>query len=144
MLCHIYFQRSFVNHHFVQSPVEEETMFRKALFLVGLIAGVMLYAITVEDQSWTGKISDSMCGAKHMAAAEHQDSKMTEADCVTGCVKKGAKYVFVADGKIYNIDNQDFAALAEHAGQNVKLTGAMSGDTIKVSKIEMPAGENQK
>jgi hypothetical protein len=56
---------------------------------------------------------------------------------VIACVKDGGKYVFVADGKIYNIENQDFAGLEEHAAHNIKLTGEMTGDTIKVTKIEM-------
>ncbi len=116
-------------------------MFRKMLLLSGLIVGVVLYASNTQDQTWTGTVSDSTCGAKHMAGAEHGNGKMSDAECVAGCVKKGAKYVFVADGKIYNIDNQDFAALADNAGKNVKLTGAMTGDTIKVSKIETPADE---
>jgi hypothetical protein len=50
-----------------------------------------------------------------------------------------AKYVFVRAGKVYNISNQDFAALQEHAGHTVNLTGEMSGDTITVSKIAMPS-----
>lgn len=40
---------------------------------------------------------------------------------------------------MYNVGNQDFGALQEHAGHTVKLTGEMSGDTITVSKIAMPA-----
>jgi hypothetical protein len=38
-----------------------------------------------------------------------------------------------------NIDNQDFAALQEHAGHTFKLSGEMKGDSITVSKIVMPA-----
>jgi hypothetical protein len=55
------------------------------------------------------------------------------------CIKEhNAKYVFVRNGKVYNIDHQDFAALQEHAGHTVKLSGEMKGDTITVSKIVMP------
>jgi hypothetical protein len=118
-------------------------MLGKLLLASGLIAGVMLYAARAEDQSWTGTISDSNCGAKHAAGAEHGNGKMSDAECVNGCVKKGAKYVFVADGRVYNIDNQDFATLPDHAGQAVKLTGEMSGDTIRVSKIEMPTDKEK-
>ena len=57
------------------------------------------------------------------------------------CVKGGAEYVFVIDGKLYSVDNQDFAGLPVHAGHSVRLTGEMTGDTIKVSKIEMPASK---
>jgi len=92
------------------------------------------------DRTWTGKISDSMCGAKHNASGEHGGMKMSDRDCTLACVKDhNAKYVFVSGGKVYNLGNQDFAALQEHAGHTVKLAGAMSGDTITVSNITMPA-----
>ncbi len=90
------------------------------------------------DQTWTGKISDSMCGAKHNTAGEHGAAKMSDRDCTLACIKEhSAKYVFVQGAKVYKIDNQDFAALQEHAGHSVKLTGEKKGDTITVSKIEM-------
>ncbi|MBK5291583.1 MAG: hypothetical protein JJE04_07915 [Acidobacteriia bacterium] len=92
------------------------------------------------DQTWTGKLSDSMCGAKHNTAAEHGGKKMSDRDCTLACVKDHkAKYVFVSGGKVYNVGNQDFGDLQKHAGHTVKLTGGMSGDTITVSKIGMPA-----
>ena len=106
------------------------------------VAASMLGAMSMvaADQTWTGKISDSMCGAKHNTAAEHGDKKMSDRDCTLACVKEhNAKYVFVTGGKVYNVGNQDFGGLQEHAGHTVKLTGAMSGDTITVSKIAMPA-----
>ena len=61
----------------------------------------------------------------------------------TKCVAGGAKNVFVsADGKtVYKIANQDFAGLKIHAGHKVALTGELKGDTITVSKIEMPAAK---
>ena len=90
------------------------------------------------DQTWTGKISDSKCGAKHMAG-EHE-KKMTDRECTEACVKGGAKYVFASKGKVYQIANQDSADLAMHAGNTVKLTGEMKGDSITVSKIQMPKG----
>jgi hypothetical protein len=55
----------------------------------------------------------------------------------SGVKEHNAKYVFVS-GNVYNVGNQDFAALQEHAGHTVRLTGEMSGDTITVSKIAMP------
>jgi hypothetical protein len=100
----------------------------------------LLFSTTVSlaaDQTWTGQISDSNCGHSHKSAIEHAGKKMTDRDCTLACVKGGAKYVFVAGGKVYNIANQDFAGLEEHAGHKVKLTGQASGDTITVSKIAM-------
>jgi hypothetical protein len=96
------------------------------------------------DKTWTGKISDSMCGAKHNASTEHGAKKMSDRDCTLACVKDhSAKFVFVSGGKVYSVANQDFAALQEHAGHTVRLTGAMSGDTITVSKIVMPAAKKK-
>ena len=47
------------------------------------------------DMTWTGKISDSMCGASHAGMG----TKMSDHDCTVGCVKAGAKYVFVSKGR---------------------------------------------
>ena len=69
---------------------------------------------------------------------------MNDHDCTIACVKGGGKYVFVAGGKIYNIENQDFAGLEEHAAHSIKLTGEMTGDTIKVTKIAMAGGTKSK
>jgi len=89
------------------------------------------------EKSWKGTISDSMCGASHKSAIEHAGKKMTDRECTEACIKEGAKYVFASGGKVYTIENQDYAGLAEHAGHHVTLKGEMTGDTIKVSSISM-------
>jgi hypothetical protein len=107
--------------------------------VVSMLGAVSTYAV---EKTWTGRISDSMCGAKHASSAEHGGKKMSASDCTLACVKNhDAKYVFVSGGKVYKVGNQDLAALQEHAGHTVKLTGEMSGDTITVSKIAMPANK---
>lgn len=108
--------------------------FLSVLVVLALVAGAAVAA----EQTWTGKISDSMCGATHKKMAEHGTSKMSDRDCTLACVKNGGKYVFVSGGKVYSVDNQDFSGLQEHAGHTVRLTGEMKGDSITVSKIEMP------
>jgi hypothetical protein len=85
--------------------------------------------------TWTGKISDSHCGAKHKTM---DGKKMADRECTEMCVKADGKYVFVSKGKVYQIADQKDAALATHAGHTVLLTGEMKGDTITVAKIEMP------
>jgi hypothetical protein len=98
------------------------------------------FSASAVEKTWAGKISDSMCGASH-AKMEHGGKKLTERDCTQACIKEGSKYVFVTNGEVHEINNQDMAALAGHAGHTVKLTGAMDNDgKITVSKIEMPAG----
>ena len=110
-----------------------------------MVAAVMVLAgaggAFAADQTWTGKISDSKCGAKH-ATAEH-GKKMTDRECTEACVKGGAKYVFASKGKVYQITNQDNAELAMHAGHTVQLTGEMKGDSVTVSKIQMPKGSKK-
>ena len=89
------------------------------------------------EQTWSGTISDSACGAKHEEAAEGQ-GKMPDPECTQACVRGGSKYVLVVEGKVLQIANQDNKDLATHAGHTVRLTGEMKGSAITVSKIEMP------
>jgi hypothetical protein len=107
--------------------------FASALLLTGLPA-------LAAEKTMTGSISDSMCNGKHSAKNEH-GVKLSDADCTKGCIDKGGKYVFVSGGKVYQIANQDYAGLKEHAGHQVALTGDMKGDEITVSKIAMPAAK---
>jgi hypothetical protein len=100
-------------------------------FLAGLVLALCAAALVLAaDGSWTGYISDSMCGAKG-ANEKH-------ADCAAKCVKEhGAKYVFVndADKKVYAIDAQD--KVAAHAGHHVSVKGSVDGDNLKLTSIEM-------
>ena len=88
------------------------------------------------EQTWSGTISDSACGAKHEEAAENQ-GVMADRDCTEACVRGGSKYVLVVDGKVLQIANQDHKDLATHAGHAVKMTGELNRNAITVSKIEM-------
>ena len=107
----------------------------RSLYCLGLLAGLASFA-SAADKTWTGQISDSMCGASH-AKMTSAHAGMTDRDCALACVKAGGKYVFVSDGKVYKIANQDLALLQMHAGHTVQLTGDMKGDTIMVSNITM-------
>ena len=106
---------------------------------LGALVALTLTAVpaVAAPQTWTGTISDSMCGAKHMEG-EH-GMKVSDKDCTEMCVTRGAKYLFVSDGKVLTIANQDFKGLAQQAGAAVKLTGELKGDTLTVSKLEKAA-----
>ena len=94
-----------------------------------LLAAALLAAPSgafAAEQTWTGKISDSACGAKHEEAAEGQ-GVMADRDCTQACVRGGSKYVLVVDGKVLQIANQDNKDLATHAGHTVKMTGELKG-----------------
>ena len=109
----------------------------KLLCFGSLVVALATFASSA-DQTWTGQISDSMCGASHAKMiASHPG--MTDRDCAQACIKSGGKYVFVMTGKVYKIANQNFPALQQLAGNSsVQLTGGIQGDTITVSKITMP------
>ena len=102
---------------------------------LAVVVSVSASAQKAPEQTWKGKISDSNCKEKH-PAGEHDGKKMTDADCTNVCVKKGAKYVFVSDGKIFKLANQSSKQIAAHAGQRVELTGTMSGDTITAKTMK--------
>ena len=114
---------------------------KKLLLVVGALAFVATG--TVRAETWKGTIADSMCGAKH-SAEKHGGKGADHAACVKKCVDGGAEYVFVTNNKIQKISNQSFAALKEHAGHEVMLTGDIKDDKIVVSKIEMPKAEKEK
>lgn len=98
--------------------------------------GVVLLSAGVfaAEQTWTGAISDKMCGSDH----KKMGGKMSDRDCTVACAKGGVSYVLVFDGKIYELRNRD-SNVKMHAGQNVTVTGELKGDTIHVAKIEMAA-----
>ena len=109
----------------------------RTLIGIGMAVAIVVSvgaAQTPGEKTWTGKIGDSMCKDKHMGG-EHDGKKMTDADCTNVCVKKGAKYVFVSDGKVYQLANQTSKTIASNVGQEVELTGEMKGDTITASRI---------
>jgi hypothetical protein len=123
------------------SRLEPEGIMRSVVGLIVALGVVVSVSASVQkpgEQTWKGKISDSNCNEKH-PAGEHEGKKMTDADCTGICVKKGAKYVFVSDGKVYQLANQTSKQIASHAGQNVELTGVMKGDTITASNMKVAA-----
>ncbi len=106
----------------------------KRIFTVGVLSVLGSLAISAAQQTLTGEISDSMCGASH---ASMGDMGKNAKECTSTCVKSGAKYVFVTKGKIYAIQNQDFDTLPANAGAKVQLAGDVDSDgkTITVTKI---------
>jgi hypothetical protein len=80
-------------------------------------------------KTFVGEISDSMCGVKHMMEGGAKE-------CTQKCVDGGSKYVLAdaANDKVYQLSDQ--SKPKEFAGQKVKVTGTLKGDTINVASIE--------
>jgi hypothetical protein len=101
--------------------------------LAGALAGLLAAPLGAQ-QTWTGRITDSMCKAKHEEAAEGQGT-MADHDCTVSCVRGGSKYVLLVDGKVLQIANQDQKDLSTLAGQPVTVTGELKGDTVTIAAI---------
>jgi hypothetical protein len=83
-------------------------------------------------QTFTGKVSDTMCGAKHT------EGNLAPADCVRACVQKGANYALVVGDKVYMLETKDQAVSAELnklAWEDAKIAGTANGDTISVKSV---------
>ena len=79
-----------------------------------------------------GTISDSNCnGVHHPEEAPDVDPP----NCVLGCIKKGAHYVFVAGATVYTIRNQDFADLVPSAGRTVHISGTRHGEQLTLLHV---------
>jgi len=91
-------------------------------------AGLSVASARVASMTFTGTISDSMCGLKHMMPGGDKA-------CTLACVKQGATYVLAdtAHNKVYKLSDQKKAA--QYPGEKVEVAGALNGDTIVVKSI---------
>lgn len=85
-------------------------------------------------KTYTGVITDTMCGANHAHMGVSPDSK-----CVKECVKGSNgkfKYALLVGEKMYVLSDQ--AAPEQFAAQKVKVTGVLYEKTgiLKVDKLE--------
>jgi hypothetical protein len=101
--------------------------------LVTLAFGLIVSsAFAAKAATFTGKVSDSMCGAKHMESGD-------DASCTRACVSKGSKYALVVGDKVYTLETSDKAALAtldKQAGANVTVTGTQNESTIMITSVK--------
>lgn len=102
----------------------------KKLFAGSLLC-VALGAAALSAEEITGYVSDSHCGVKHNMVSE----KNTK--CVKDmCIKGGAEPVLVSNGKVMKFDAASKEKAVAMAGENVKVSGTVDGDTIKVDSID--------
>jgi len=101
-----------------------------------LLALFTLTASAAKPQTFTGKVSDAMCGAHHMMEGD-------PAGCLRSCIAKGSKYALVVGDKVYTLESSDkdtLDQLDKLADQNAKVTGEANGDSIQVKSVA-PAGK---
>lgn len=108
------------------------------LTLTGALAGLAAFgpaptalgqaAAPGEQKSFTGTISDSMCGATHMAKDK------SPAECTRMCVKDGQKYALIAGKKVYTLEGHE-AELDKLAGQRATVNGNLKGETVTLESV---------
>src|SRR6266849_7378937 len=86
-------------------------------------------------ETFTGVITDTMCGAKHGMLKGQPDDQ-----CIKTCVKGSSGYALFDGKNVLKLTDQKNSA--KFAAQRVKVTGVynVSTKTIKVGSIE-PVGE---
>ncbi len=97
-----------------------------------LLVGLMVSSAFAAGKSFTGTVSDAMCGAKHAMPGD-------AAACTRGCVAKGSKYALVVGDKVYTLETSDKTALAtldKQAGEKATVMGTEKDNTITVSSVK--------
>jgi hypothetical protein len=98
-------------------------MTKAALFL---LAG----ALAASAATYTGVITDAMCGKDHSMMKVTPDAK-----CVMECVRAGSKYALYDGKNVYTLSDQK--APEKFAAKKVTVTGTLDAKsgTIKVDSI---------
>jgi hypothetical protein len=99
------------------------------LAFVGIAAGA---------ETFTGVITDTMCGAKHTMMKNQPDEA-----CVKMCAKGSSEFALFDGKNVVKLSDQK--SPARFAAQRVRVTGTYDekSKTIKVGSMEADKGENQ-
>jgi hypothetical protein len=99
---------------------------KKTIVMIFASAALML----ATDQTFTGIVTDDMCGGSHKDMNMGPDEK-----CVIECVRGGAKYALWDGKQTYVLSDQKSAA--QFAAKKVTVKGTLDAKakTIEVSSI---------
>src|SRR5205814_2766510 len=100
----------------------------KLLLLTIALAGLL------PAETFTGVITDTMCGSKHGMLKGQPDDQ-----CIKVCVKGSSEYALFDGKNVLKLSDQKTSA--KFAAQRVKVTGVYNASTktIKVGSIEPAA-----
>jgi uncharacterized protein DUF5818 len=99
-----------------------------SLFMAGALIG------GAATQTFTGVITDSMCGKDHAMMKVTPDPK-----CVVECVKHSSKYALLDGKNVYVLSDQKTPE--QFAGQKVRVTGTLYEKT-KILKVDSISAED--
>lgn len=78
------------------------------------------------DSLFTGMVTDSHCGARHM-----RNSRLNASECARACFRRGANYILVDGDKRYTLIGGE-QYLTKLAGERANIAGTLQGNTILV------------
>jgi hypothetical protein len=99
----------------------------KKVTLVVTVGAIFAAAGLAETLS--GTVGDSMCGAKHEAAAA------SDVACIKKCVKGGASPIIISLGKVYQLSAESQKKAMPLLGDKVTVTGKLDGDTFDIASV---------
>jgi hypothetical protein len=105
------------------------------------LAAALVVALAVWIGNWSGGarvetvgvISDSHCNGVHRPAEARGGPPGA---CIQGCLRRGARYVFVAGDTIYTILNQERVDLVASAGRPVRVSGTAAGTQLTLARVD--------
>ena len=99
-------------------------------FALACLVAASFCSLPALSDDITGYVSESHCGAKHTAPSD------ANTKCVNACLKGGSDPVLVINGKVMTFDGDSKEKARAYAGQNVKIDGSMTGDSVKINSID--------
>jgi hypothetical protein len=82
-------------------------------------------------KTWDGFVTDTHCGTN----CQHTSDMKPDRACVRLCVRKGSKYGLWYGNHVYELEPQ--AQAAKFAAENVRVTGEMANDAIRIRSIAL-------
>ena len=107
------------------------------LIVTWCVLGGTLFA-KPQRETWIGYVTDTHCGTN----CQVTKNMTPDLKCIRRCVKKGSKYGLWSGNKVYVLEPQ--ANVSQFAGKNVKVTGTLSGDTIRIAALVVEAPADNK
>lgn len=92
---------------------------------------IQIFLALALAETFTGTITDTMCGAQHTMMKNQPDDK-----CIRMCVKGSSEYALFDGQTVLKLSDQ--SKPAKFAAQKVKITGTQDPKTktIKITTIE--------
>ena len=104
--------------------------------LASILMAAALIAAAGAPQTFTGIITDSMCGKDHAAMKVAPDAK-----CIVECVKHGSRYALFDGKNAYVLSDQK--SPEKFVGQQVKIAGTLYEKT-KILKVDSISAAGRK